>query len=303
MAEDITKRPLHSAQWFGDARDYWWNDDYFALLARRWRLAEQRHVLDVGCGVGHWGRLLARHLPSDARLTGIDREPEWVGTATGKAVGDKRFRYVVGEVESLPFPNNQFDLTTCQTVLIHVADAAAALREMIRVTRPGGLLVVVEPNNLAAALVMDREQREGEVEHLLTLLRFRLLCDRGSRALGTGDHSVGDVLAAMFGQLGLVDVQASLNDKAGGVLPPYEGAEQRAYVDELDRMAEREHWIWPRAQTLRNFVAGGGAEHDFEPLWQRVMAEQRRVADQIRRGTYAHPGGGVCYCVSGRKPA
>src|SRR5262245_63946412 len=75
-----TPKP-HSADYFTDHRDHWWNEDYLALIARRFGFAELKSVLDVGCGVGHWGRTLLPHLPPSARVTGIDPEPRWVQKA------------------------------------------------------------------------------------------------------------------------------------------------------------------------------------------------------------------------------
>ena len=89
MSDDLTRLPHHSAMWFGDSRDYWWNEDFLPLLAARWTLAEHRDVLDVGCGVGHWGRIIARFLPSDARMLGVDREPEWIRIAEERAADKK----------------------------------------------------------------------------------------------------------------------------------------------------------------------------------------------------------------------
>ena len=48
----------HSAAYFGPERDFWWNVDHLALMASRRKLEDVRSVLDVGCGVGHWGTLL-----------------------------------------------------------------------------------------------------------------------------------------------------------------------------------------------------------------------------------------------------
>lgn len=151
MALDPLQPSLHSEQYFGDTRDFWWHVDFLALMARRWRLDEVHAMLDVGCGLGHWGRLLRPLLAPDARVWGIDPEPEWVTQAAERADQPGAYTYGTASADALPFPDDTFDMVTCQTVLIHVPDLAAALREMHRVLRPGGLLAVAEPNNLAHA--------------------------------------------------------------------------------------------------------------------------------------------------------
>ena len=77
MANALKGRPEHSAEFFGDTRDHWWHDDFIEMVAERWRLEFVCSILDVGCGIGHWGRVLARSVPKDARLVGVDREPRW----------------------------------------------------------------------------------------------------------------------------------------------------------------------------------------------------------------------------------
>ena len=76
---------LHSAEYFGEQRDFWWNQDFVALMAKRWKLGDVKMALDVGCGVGHWGRVILPHLPPEARLFGVDREPAWVKEAADRA--------------------------------------------------------------------------------------------------------------------------------------------------------------------------------------------------------------------------
>src|SRR5208282_3017305 len=146
----------HSAEHFGDTRDYWWHDDFIEMVAHNWRLEAARTVLDVGCGVGHWTRKLARVLPGTAQVIGVDREELWVAKAAQRAITaglSERFQYRVALAESLPFDDETFDLVTCQTLLMHVPDAEHVLSEMFRVTRPGGLVLAAEPTNVAGPLV------------------------------------------------------------------------------------------------------------------------------------------------------
>src|SRR5436305_15071050 len=75
----------HSAQFFRAERDYWWNLDHIEVWTRRVGLDDTHTVLDVGAGVGHWGRLLSHVLASGATRVGVDREPRWVEAATAQA--------------------------------------------------------------------------------------------------------------------------------------------------------------------------------------------------------------------------
>ena len=82
----------HSAEHFGEQRDYWWNRDFLDLMSKRWRLEDVSSLADIGCGVGHWSRLLYPYLKHPARLTAVDREPQWVREAQAN------FRRVFPEV-------------------------------------------------------------------------------------------------------------------------------------------------------------------------------------------------------------
>jgi len=145
MSEPRAKS-LHSAEYFGETRDHWWNQDFLRLMATRWRFDAVRELLDVGSGVGHWARALSRVLPAEARVTGVDLEPVWVEKANASAASSglaDRYRCVLGDMHALPFADATFDCVTCQTVLIHSPDPARAVAEMVRVVRPGGLVVAV----------------------------------------------------------------------------------------------------------------------------------------------------------------
>jgi SAM-dependent methyltransferase len=305
MGNEFKGRAQHSAEHFGDTRDHWWDLDFLRLMAKRWNLGAVRDVLDVGCGVGHWGMLLAAVMPEAVRVTGVDREADWVEKASERArergLG-ARFSYREGEAQRLPFPDDSFDLTTCQTVLIHLADPGAAIAEMMRVTRPGGLVAVAEPNNLTEALLLDSITNQASIDDIVELVRFQLTCERGKVALGEGDNSLGDRVPGLFVAQGLIEVEVHVNDKATAVFPPYAAGAQRAFVEDARDHVERRFWNSSEADARRLFLAGGGPESDFAAHYARGLASRANIVRGIDAGTYHGIIGGEFYLVAGRKP-
>lgn len=301
MGNDFAGQPLHSAEYFGDSRDYWWNADYLAMVAGQWRLAGVRTALDVGCGVGHWGRLLSRLLPEAAEVVGLEREQRWVEEAQRRTAGNIRLFYQQGTAETLPFEDSSFDLVTCQTLLIHVADPAAVLQEMKRVLRPGGLLLVAEPTN-AAWLLVDAIALETSPADAGMLLAFALTCWRGKRALGEGNDLLGEQLPRLFARLELEEVQLRQNDRPWPVVAPYQTHAEKVQVQEMLDFSDRDLWVWNEATTQRYFDAGGGLAADFRAHWRRAMAQQQERAADLRAGRFSYAGGALSYLAWGRKP-
>jgi SAM-dependent methyltransferase len=304
MTNEFRAVDAHSAEYFGDTRDYWWNPDYIELTGRRLAFDQVRNVLDVGCGIGHWAQTLAPALPSEATVIGVDRDPFWVDKATARATARQishRFQYRVSDAQALPFPDASFDLVTCQTLLIHVADPGAVIAEMARVTRPGGLVLAAEPNNLATSLVLNSVTFGEPVEEILAGVRLQLMCERGKAALGEGNNSVGDIAPGLFTAAGLLDVAVYLNDKTNALLPPYRTPEQTALLEERRDFDTRDFWIWSRADTLRYFLAGGGIAAEFETLWASVTRGSERFETAIAERTYAQSGASLNYLIAGRK--
>ncbi len=305
MANEFKNCSAHSAELFGDTRDYWWHDDFIEMVARNWGLEAVRTVLDVGCGVGHWTRKLARVLPGAVQVIGVDREELWVAKAAQRAIAtgfSQRFQYRIGLAESLPFDDGTFDLVTCQTLLMHVPDAEHVLREMLRVTRPGGLVLAAEATNVAGPLVDSIVLRDSP-DVAASLLCFQLVCEQGKRSLGEGDNLIGESLPQLFLRAGLKGVRLRQNDRGWSLVPPYSSPFERAQVEELFDAVDREMWIWNQATTRRYFLAGGGSESDFPQRWNIAMSQRRRVADAVRAESYSCAGGGLFYLVWGWRPS
>lgn len=99
--------------------------------------ADHRRILDVGCGTG----TMLTHLASYGQAQGVDIDEEAVGYCRERGLVDVR----LGSAETLPFEDNSFDLVTALDVVEHLDDDAAALREIRRVLRPGGKVLLTVP--------------------------------------------------------------------------------------------------------------------------------------------------------------
>ncbi|GAA4384046.1 hypothetical protein GCM10023088_51900 [Actinomadura verrucosospora] len=295
--------------WFRDQRDFWWNDDFIDLLAQRWRLADAESLADIGCGLGHWSRLLFPHLRSGARLLGVDRQGEWLrcareifNDAYPASVAAGRVEFQQSDATALAVCSDAFDVVTCQTLLMHLAEPFEGLNEMIRITRPRGLVICVEPSNLFNMLSFDSFTSENDTETLVQDYEFWLRFQRGRIALGKGDISLGELLPGMFAQSGLTDIRVHLRDKAFPLYPPYAGAEQSATLEPIHEWEKSETGPWDYDQVRRYFLAGGGDEATLAAQFSRMREEAQRQSRAISDGRYHSAGGATVYIVSGRKP-
>jgi ubiquinone/menaquinone biosynthesis C-methylase UbiE len=101
-----------------------------------------RRLLDVGCGDG---RLLALAAGEGAAAFGLDPDPAMLEAARQRARrAGIEASFLAGRIEALPFADRSFDIVAAVTVLCFVADAPGALKEIARVLRPGGRLVLGE---------------------------------------------------------------------------------------------------------------------------------------------------------------
>jgi SAM-dependent methyltransferase len=102
-------------------------------------------VLEVGCGPGHLSTRLARQHGLD--VTGVDLDPAMIERARANADrrgadGQRRPSFLVGDVASLAFPEDSFDLVVSTFSMHHWADPTAGLAEIGRVLRPGARALV-----------------------------------------------------------------------------------------------------------------------------------------------------------------
>jgi len=112
------------------------------LLAALLGSVAGKKLLDVGCGDGAMAFELARQ---GAKVTALDADPSMIATVRLRAEREAiRVQFVEGNAESLPFDDATFDVVVAVTVLCFVPDAERAVKEIARVLRPEGRLVIGE---------------------------------------------------------------------------------------------------------------------------------------------------------------
>jgi ubiquinone/menaquinone biosynthesis C-methylase UbiE len=161
----------------------------FALL----EVKEGHHLLDVGCGTGDDVRTLAQMVGKTGRVVGVDSSETMLQEARQRADGTGlSIEFRVGNAQQLDFADNTFDGCRAERTFQHLDNPRQALAEMIRVTRPGGRIVVLDP---------DRETRVVDVEdRLLTRKILNYGCD------SSGNGWMGRQLLRLFKEAHLTDI-------------------------------------------------------------------------------------------------
>ena len=172
-----------------------WSRRLAPLLIRHGGLADGDQVLDVGCGTGS----LTFALPAQANvggITGIDPSAAYVAYATERNT-DPRISFRTGDARELPFADGSFDRVFCQLVLQFIPESRKAVEELVRVTKPGGIV---------AAAVWDSFGGQTSFRMLKDIASVADPDSRFGSQYFSALNGVGE-LAAMFEAVGLDEVQ------------------------------------------------------------------------------------------------
>jgi ubiquinone/menaquinone biosynthesis C-methylase UbiE len=176
--------------------DHWWYRSTRAVCAELlspW-LSSGQTLLDAGCGPGGNGAWLSAH----GTVVGTDIAPEGLGFVRRRR---PEIAPVQASLTAIPFPDASFDVVMELTVLYSVGDDAAAVAELARVVKPGGVLLMLEPAFEALRRAHDK------TVHTVRRYRRASLSDLAQRAGLEIDRStyLYSFLAPPAAALGLVD--------------------------------------------------------------------------------------------------
>jgi len=235
-------------------------------------------LADVGCGSADSTLVLAPYVLPGGRVTAFDRDVDVLRLAAknaGAVPHGEIVSFHCSDATRLPAASNVFDVTWCQTLLMHLADPGAALREMARIVKPGGLVAATEPDWTTATVTHSNARLARTPSEAGLWARALARIMEGGRRRRAGDWGIGSRIHWLFHEAGLENIRTRAVPASWIVAPRSDGrAADRALYMTLAL-------FYPQAgsqlveQQEQNFLAGGGTEagwNRFQTLRDRERA-------------------------------
>jgi ubiquinone/menaquinone biosynthesis C-methylase UbiE len=209
-------------------------------------------ILDVGCGTGHLLEFCERTLKATVTPSfyGVDLNQYLITNAIQRFPS---YQFEAADATHLPYPNETFDLVYVSTVLAHVPSGMDILKEMVRVTKIGGTIAVLDQDFETAVLYPGDKQ--------LTRSVLNAAADYWS------DGWIGRKLPSMFKHLGLTEITVDARVR-------------------IDR-----HFEQPFFERIRNWIVEAGFPSDQAERWFSDLCQQASVDEFLfTRNFYAVAG-------------
>jgi len=298
-----------------DQRRFMWRADTIERIAISIGLGHGMTVTDVGCGLGYLGWTFREFYGETGTYIGLDCSENLLNDALALSKEwskDVLTEFIRASAYHVPLPDGYSDVTMCQTLLMHLEHPQDALEEMVRITRPGGAIMCMEPDNLSWMLSYPySSQPDMSLEARLYWHRISMIGTEGRKRLGRGDSGIGSKVPHMMSIAGLVRIDARANDMARFIQPPYETEAQEYWVgkireridEETDEKNEKRAW----KEYRECFLAGGGSRSAFYRMKRLVEAKREQdsalTLDQIESGTlFRGQGPSAFFCFTGFVP-
>ena len=107
------------------------------------KVVNNDNILDVGCATGHFYRSFKKRIKKNFFYTGTDPYSIFLDRAKIAWKNEKNVNFIKGNIYNLPFKKNQFDISVCSNVFIHLNDVRKPIKEILRVTKKTVILRTV----------------------------------------------------------------------------------------------------------------------------------------------------------------
>lgn len=166
----------------------------------RMKIRQGDVALDLGCGIGIDTLLLSQLVGLEGKVYGVDHDPQMIQEAnerTLKAGKQKQVNHLLGQANSIPFPDEYFDASRSERLLMHLAEPEKAVAELYRVLKQDGYLVLIEPDWATLSFFSQQVETERQIARI-----------RGEQFLKNG--YVGRMLYPLMSRQGFRDLQVEI---------------------------------------------------------------------------------------------
>ncbi len=286
-------------------RKYLWHPDTIVKLASWFGLKPGMRIADIGCGIGYLGYTYWPFYRRHGRYIGIDIDYKSLKAGEKMAAkwgGNRIPHFIQGDAYHLPLKSNSVDCAMAQTLYIHLNKPKQALREIFRIVRPGGLVVIIEPDTLSRKSVSSLPDLDLKTKLLLE--KYRILRYKGREKLGLGDYSIGSKMPYMMKEAGLKDIDVRINDRVSFIEPPYESLEQRYFLEMLTGIIYEndQKQIRDEGSVRKQFIAGGGKANEYDQVVKIGRQRKSILKRQLSKNKLFYLSTSFIYIVKGRKP-
>lgn len=249
-------------------------------------LSRHAKVLDVGCGPGTFTRYLARYVEPPGLIWGVDKDRVFVDYARRKAEEEGisgYVKYAVADALALPFDEGTFDAVTSYTLIEHVPDPEALVREMIRVCEPGGTVSVMGVLAVEPKFKPPQDPLDRRIEELFRKLQTAIEPLKEKHHVGRGLPI--ERVPELFDRLGLKEIRIS------GFYTPFCIDDARYPREERERMLLEEFTKPIEDFVLKllkafpdRFREGSPACAEAEELLRLIWVRHKRRLRELRAG-------------------
>lgn len=198
------------SKYLRQSRAHMWNNDYIEFLIKSvWKITKPVNILDFGCGLGFLGSLIMPLLPQGSTYTGIDKGNKLLDEARS-IFKNAPFKVEFLEEDLFTYTTTEkYDISICQTLLMHLPEPQLILKKMCDSIVKGGKVICIEVNwNIEnAALFIDGIDIDGFCN--LGILQKLWANDYKRNSI---DRCIGIKLPVYMQKLGLKDVNVRAND-------------------------------------------------------------------------------------------
>ena len=297
-----------------DERRFMWHQEQMDRFAVLMELNPGITVTDVGCGLGYLGWSYWKHFGNGGTYIGVDCSDSLMREATEISAewsegGTANF--ITGDCYDVPIADESVDVAMCQTLLMHLAFPEKALREMVRITKPGGIVMCKELDSVSRYLRLGYSSvnEDEDIDNILFRRRMKLTWIQGRKELGLGDYGIGARVPKMMHEAGLEEIRGFCNERLEFLVSPYEEPEQKLRLEIIGRFkgeSTAEEKQKSKEEYKKYYIAGGGDPVSFEKEYSRMAklfrTDREERLKQISNETlFSCSGGSNFFCIFGRK--